>query len=448
MRINRSLAGIVWVLAAPLAAAQGIDEDALIDKMRSSMAQQGQTLSPDQELGMRLKIRGMQDRMQGLANGGLVRPPAPLAAPAVSPSVAPPPGARSTADLAKQVAALPAPHPVQTEPRRDGFTMEGRLLVDAEGPIQRAAVDPLTGDFTYLVPRMDGSQVLKRGRGTAPAFVVGVLAGRPGQWTLQTLDGQTIAGDGFVTTSQGALLLRTASAFEFLPGQAVKTITLPVGWTPVPLQRGDLASTRVMLLEKDASARPESGSLGQLFQSTKRLIGAETPDDYALWHLDSGTLSTLSLSVDGKQVMRVGDCRRQNAIVNKCASAEAYESLWTPDGSRNNRHYFWQAQWFNTPSGPMGVVHQMGTKEVRLFDLKTGKQVVAFRRPLGIARSEAAYRQDGRVTVTAQLGFSTYTLADARALLDQLPDQRGVEPEGSLINGLPEGATAPASATP
>lgn len=183
-------------------------------------------------------------------------------------------------------------------------------MVDAEGSIQRAAVDPSTGDFAYLIPRMDGTQVLKRGRGTAPAFAIGVLAGRPGQWTLQTVDGQTIAGDGFVMTSQGALLLRAASAFEYLPGQPVKAITLPAGWTPVPLQRGDLASTRVMLLEKDTSSQPESVSLGQLLQSTKRLLGTEAPDDYALWHLDSGTLSTLALSIDGKQVTRYSDCRR------------------------------------------------------------------------------------------------------------------------------------------
>lgn len=94
----------------------------------------------------------------------------------------------------------------------------------------------------------------------------------------------------------------------------------------------------------------------------------------------------------------------------------------------------------------MAVVHQMGTKEVRLFDLKTGKQVVAFRRPFGIAHSEAAGGQDGKIRVTAQLAFSSYTLDDARALLDRLPDQRGVELDGTLINGLPESAAGSASA--
>lgn len=425
--------------------AQAIDEDALIEKMRSGMAQRGQTMSPEQELSMRLKIRESAARMQNLGGTGgpMVVPPAmPGNVPMAAPAVAQPP-TRSTAELAQQIAALPAPQPVQFEPRKDGFLINGQLMVDPEGKVGRAAVDPLTGDFAYLVQRMDGSQVLKRGRGTAAPLTVGQVSARPGQWMVQTVDGQTLAGDGLVLSSQGALVLRAASAFEFRPGQPLRTIAIPAGWTPVPHQRGDVASTRTLLLEKDTSDQPAKdslvGSVTGLWSLAKRVVGAEEPNDYALFNLDSGMLTTLTLSLDGKHVTRYSDCRRQNAVVNRCNSASSYESLWNPDGSPNNFHYFWRAQWFNTPSGPVAVVHQGSTTEVRLFDLTTGKQVVAFRRPLGIARHSAELTPEGKLRVTAQLAFTTYVLEDARALLDQAPDQRGVAVEGTIIAGQTEG---------
>ncbi len=433
------------------ARAQAMDEDALIEKMRSGMAQRGQTLSPEQELAMRLKIRETLSRMQNLNGAG---GPAALASPGVMPMAmaAPAPAAapqptKSTAELAQQMTALPEPQAVQFEQRKDGFVINGQLVVDPEGKVERAAVDPLTGDFAYLVQRMDGRQVLKRGRGTAtPPLVVGQVSARPGQWMLQTVDGQTLAGDGLVLSSQGALVLRAASAFEFRPGQPLRTITIPTGWTPVPLQRGDVASTRTLLLEKDTSGQPAKdslvGSVTGLFSLAKRVVGAEEPNDYALFHLDSGMLTPLTMSLDDKQVTRYSDCRRQNAVVNRCNNATSYESLWNPDGSPNNFHYFWQAQWFNTSAGPMAVVRQGSTKEVRLFDLTTGKQVVAFRRPMGIARHSAELMPDGKLRVTAQLAFTSHTLEDARALLDRAPDQRGATVEGTIIAGQPEGSAA------
>ncbi|HEY0954973.1 MAG TPA: hypothetical protein VGE36_09470 [Roseateles sp.] len=430
--------------------AQAVDEDGLIEKLRSGMAQRGQTMSPEQELSMRLKIRETAARMQNLSSGGagLAAPPpaVPGALPMAAAAVAPQP-TRGTAELAQQIAALPAPQAVQFEPRKDGFVINGQLMVDPEGKVGRAAVDPLTGDFAYLVQRMDGSQVLKRGRGTAAPLTVGQINARPGQWMVQTVDGQTLAGDGLVLSSQGALVLRAASAFEFRPGQPLRTIAIPSGWTPVPLQRGDVASTRTLLLEKDTSGQPAKdslvGSVTGLFSLAKRVVGAEEPNDYALLHLDSGMLTTLTMSLDDKQVTRYSDCRRQNAVVNRCNSATSYESLWNPDGSPNNFHYFWQAQWFNTPSGPVAVVRQGSTKEVRLFDLATGKQVVAFRRPMGIAKHSAELTPEGKLRVTAQLAFTSYALEDARALLDQSPDQRGAAVEGTIIAGQADGA-APA----
>lgn len=450
MRLSfATLAASLLLALHGVVAAQAMDEDALIEKMRSSMAQRGQTMSPEQELSMRLKIRETLQRVQSLGGGA---GPAPVTA-AVAPMAAPTPGAaqpaqRGTADLAQLIAALPASQTVQVEQRKDGFVINGQLVVDPEGRVERAAVDPLTGDYAYLVQRMDGVQVLKRGRGTAAPFAIGQVSSRPGQWMLQTVDGQTLAGDGLVLSSQGALLLRAASAFEFRPGQAMRTISIPAGWTPVPLQRGDIASTRTLMLEKDGSARPSpdslAGSVAGLFSLAKRVVGAEEPNDYALFQLDSGTLTPLAMAIDDKQVTRLSDCRRQNAVVNKCSKASSYESLWNPDGSPNAFHYFWQAQWFNTANGPMAVVRQASTKEVRLFDLSSGKQVVAFRRPMGIARHSVEMTPEGKLRVTAQLAFSSYTLDDARALLDRAPDQRGATVEGTIIAGQPEG-TAPAT---
>jgi hypothetical protein len=315
--------------------------------------------------------------------------------------------------------------------------------MDPEGKISRYSVNPLSGDFTYLLEKSDGTRLVKRGRGSqVPAFLIATIVGRSGSWAVRAVDGQSSEGDMYVLSPQGMVVMREDAAFELIVGKAIRSFALPKGWSPVPLQRGDISGTRYMLVEKSADARPADGSLDAIFQGFKRLSGSEMADDYALLNLDSGKLVKLALDIDGKKVTRMSECRKRNAAVNVCNKAESFESLWGADGSPNTWHYFWQVVWMDTPEGPMAISNQRWSSEIRLFDLRSGKEVVAFRRPLGIASWKVAPGPSGTYTLAAQLAFTVHKVPDVRKLLDTASDWTGKVADGTVIAGVAEGVAA------
>ena len=425
----------------------GLDIDELVETTRADFAKRGLTLTADQEARMRLQHRQalMQVQMlQAFTGQGLplVRPPAPV--PEVSQ-----PAAISTENLALRVSQLPAPESVQVQSRREGFELNGIRVMDPQGKISRYSVNPSSGDFTYLIEKSDGSRLVKRGRGTqTPAFLIANVLGRPGSWSVRAVDGQSSEGDMYALSPLGLVVMREDAAFEFVAGKSIRSFALPKGWSPVPLQRGDISGTRYMLVEKSADARPAEGSVGSIFQTFKRITGSEEADDYALLHLDSGRIVKLAIDMVGKNVTRMSECRKQNAIVNLCNKAESFESLWDTDGSPNTWHYFWRVEWMDTPDGPMAISNQRRSSEIRLFDLRSGKEVIAFRRPLGIANWRVTPGPSGTYALAAQLAFTVHKVADVRKLLDTAPDWTGKIADGTIIAGVPENAAAPSPVVP
>ena len=63
-----------------------------------------------------------------------------------------------------------------------------------------------------------------------------------------------------------------------------------------------------------------------------------------------------------------------------------------------------------------------GLGKVSATDLNSGKKVILFERALGIAAFSATQDANGKIGVTAQMGFSSESRDDVLALLDSLPD--------------------------
>ncbi len=458
------------LLAGAAANAQfdGMSEDELITRYRNDAQQRGLPFGPEHEMRLRLQYRQLQMLGQALAGQGVTgmkmqvpgggtqgfpglppsvtnQNPAPNAA-AMTQVAPPPPSApepQTTTVLQQQMSALPAPRFTEVVARRDGFTLNGVPVVDPAGRIVQFAASTATGDYTYKVEQGDGTGVIKRGRGSAPAFVMARVTGQSGSWTVHGIDGQQLGADSITLTPVGLIGTRDTAAFEFSAGKPIRSHALPDGWSPVPLQRGDVAGTRYLLVERNSDSRPRSGSIGALLQTTKRLVGAEAADDYALLNLDTRQLTPLNIDIAGKNVIRTSECRRKNAAVNVCAKAESFESLWRTDGMRNWGHYYWRVYWKLTPQGPLAIALQNGVKELRLFDLATGKQAIAFRRGLGISSWSAQEHPDGRLSLNADWVFQGHPLDDARRLLDEAPDVRGKELEGTYVAGRPETTPEP-----
>ena len=439
---------LATMVATPLLAIADIEEDNWINQLKTISEQQGQPLRPEAEARLRLQfqqMKMMQSRsgqqsgrasilglMQGLgAQSAQVPTQAmPLAATQQNPGA-----------LTQQLQQFPPPAPADIVVRKDGFLLNNAVITDPAGRITKFSASPRTGDYTALVNRNDGTQWLKRGRGNAIPIQVAAIQGNFGNWSFQFADGQVMQVDSFALTPVGVIGIRDTTAFEWAAGQQTKTIGIPSGWSPVALQRGDIASSRHMLVERNADSKPASGSLGALFQSTKRLIGAESADDFALLNIDTGRLTVMAIDSSGKNMLRTSECRRKNAIANVCAQAQSYETLWQPDGTPNFRHYYWRVLWWDEARGPVAAALQDGVKEVRLFDLATGKEVVAFRSVLGYSSLPGKQTSTGQVV----LGFktkdpSTENGVDVRSILTSGTDMRGQTASGSYAMGLADGA--------
>lgn len=87
------------------------------------------------------------------------------------------------------------------------------------------------------------------------------------------------------------------------------------------------------------------------------------------------------------------------------------------NGGRNIQHYYWRAQWLNTPQGPIAVTMEDANKKIFITDLTTGRKVVAFHRTLGIADMDVNQDPNGTVSIKAQLAFSHESVDDAVGFL-------------------------------
>ena len=317
------------------------------------------------------------------------------------------------------------PADMRIEDLKDGFKINGQPFIDSEGRISQYAFDILTAEVTYLVEINPGNFTVKYNRlgGSQDGITIATAQKNSAGWSVQLSTGKTLRGELLTILPKGLLISRDTAAFKYVPGLGVQNIGIPQGWITAAFQRGNVGSSNHLLLEKNAG--DSSSSSGGLWGSIKGLgsaVGIGKTEDYALLNIKDGNLTLFNISANGKDVSSYSNCRKQNNLINKCDSMTTLASLFANDGSRNINHYFWRTNWFNTPQGPIAVALEGNLQDVTVTDLISSKRVVLFNRTLGIHDFDAKQAPDGKVIVTAQLGFASETNNDALAFIQAAPD--------------------------
>jgi hypothetical protein len=154
------------------------------------------------------------------------------------------------------------------------------------------------------------------------------------------------------------------------------------------------------------------------FKALGSTLGISKKEDYALLNIDTQKLVPINISMEDKRVQVMSRCRKINALVADCAQMDSYDSLFQPNGMHNMTHYFWRINWFNANGRPILVSQEGGLTKVAATDLAADKKVMLFERAMGIASFSASQDIDGKINVSAQMGFSTETKNDVLAMLD------------------------------
>lgn len=433
---------------APVAAAKGIPpsewtpkETQMIAQYRAAYQKQGMPFTDEQASltvqSMRETIARLTGNMavaQALASRSLPNMPAVdprlFTAPQAmaQASTAASPSSLTEQQLAAEIAALPAKSGnLVVKQRREGFTINGQPVVDAEGRITLYAFDVVTGDVTFAVQTPNKLEIKYLRAGASATPITLAFAARTADgWSVQTVTGLNLSGNSISVIPCGLLVSRPGAAFRYDPGQGVKNIPVPEGYVLASIQRGNIGGTGFVLLERDIPPNdPQAGLLGTMRSmagSVKALganLGLNAKPDYALYNGDTNSMISLNIDMDGKDVTAMSGCHRQNLAINRCDSAQTFESLYEQSGGRNIHHYYWRAQWLNTPTGPIAVTLEAGNRDVFITDLASGKKVLAFHRALGIADMEVTQNPDGTVAIEAQLAFQHQSIPDAAAFLAQ-----------------------------
>ncbi len=376
-------------------------------------------------------LMGSIGTLQMLANPANARA-MQQAAPAVSATpagaaAAPSPQVITEAALAARFAAWPrASRGVVFQRMRDGFTANGQHVVDPEGRIVSYAFDAPSADYTDVVATSPLSITVKRGRAIAGVTPIPIAsATRDGNgWQVTTVTGSRLSGQSLIPTSDGFVVVRGDVGFLYVAGKGISNITPPPGFSIANFQNGDIGSTGYILLERIPQQNPAAAGLGGLLSSIKSLgatLGMNQKADYALMRIRDGHLVPIDVPEDDKQVLLMSDCRRQNAVVNVCAHAQSYDSLYQPDGSKNIGHYFWRIHWFRSDGHVIAISEENGVATLAMTDLDSGRRVILFHRAMGISDYSVGEDADGKVDVDAQWMFTHHALHDVAALLDRPP---------------------------
>jgi len=412
-------------LAAGAAVAADLtpQEQAGMNAIRQSYIKQtGHPPTPAEERSL-LDMWRNAARLAGTAGGMAQQTPAQHGMQAPSSG-----GAMSEQALASQLDAMgSAKTRVRIEGARDGLRIDGESFLDPEGPIRSYAFDVLTGDITYTI-RTGDTVVYKYLRAGSSADPVSLATAQLLQtgWQVTTVTGKTFSGDAVAPLAKGFMVSRSGSIFRYEPGKSSKGTPLPDGWVMAQFQRGNVGATHFILLEREQPAQGQNGgpmgSLGGLLDAAKSIgamTGLSKKEDYALLNLDTRKLYPLNIQVDGKIYTFMSNCRKRNYFVSDCATATSVESLYGADGDRNYSHYFWKANWYATPSGPIAVTMENGMTDVYVLDLDSGKKVTAFHRGFGLSKFESGQAPDGTVAVQANLAFDHQQIADAGRFLKE-----------------------------
>jgi hypothetical protein len=248
---------------------------------------------------------------------------------------------------------------------------------------------------------------------------IGRLLRTPDSLVFEGATGRTLRGDVVFPLTDGVLVMRDSVGFRYVAGEGVRQVALPKGWNPAALQRGNISTTGWMLLEKD-TAEEKANPLNTLIGLTKIVTGAPT-QEYALFNLADNRMVPLDVSTSGKNVTKMSQCRRKNAVVNVCDKATSYEALWDANGQRNDSHYFWRIDWQQTAAGPVLVAWEHNTVQINAYDLTSGKMVSLFERVLGLNEFVPQLGADGRYRVASRMVLERVSVDDVAQELRSRP---------------------------
>lgn len=331
--------------------------------------------------------------------------------------------------LAEQIGQWPAAKgPFEIEQFRDGFSVNKQRILDPEGQIVKYAIDAKTGDYAYLVQRMPGQFVVKVARYQAAAPVAVAMAyQQSGMWTVETATGARLGGNRLLLQPGGVFIARDNVVFSWIPGKGTSNYAAPETHRLAAHQNGDVGATGWILLEKRADTKSSEGGVlanttaGALFSAVKGLgaaLGVNAADaDFALFELATGNTVPLAVSLDDKNTQILSQCRQRTRLVSECDRLDLVESLYGVDGQPNKTHYYWRIAWYRTDKGPIAVTMENSIRKIEAVALASNQRVTVFERTLGIGGSSSKQMPDGRVQVTARLGFELAVNEDVAALL-------------------------------
>lgn len=313
---------------------------------------------------------------------------------------------------------------VSFEHSKDGVKIDGVMYLDPEGEITKVGSNSLTGEFSYLARTNRNEYVVKYNKSGSSADAItlayATIDARGAKVT--TVTGSKLSGNSIIPTSRGFIIARDSSVFNFDPRDGVTNFSAKNNYHIAKYQNGDVASTGYVLLEKDpeVNANPVTNLMSS-FSSLTSTIGLteDKVSEYLLANVKTGSVVPLNIRTDGKKINVLSECKKKNSFVNKCAKSESRESLYKQNGFKNLSHYFWKVYWFNTPDGLYAVAQESGLKKVTIINLNTAKKSTAFERTLGISGFTATQTPEGKITVSAHLGFSTETIDDAVAFFNK-----------------------------
>ena len=249
---------------------------------------------------------------------------------------------------------------------------DNRRYIDPLSPIVSTSGLSETGWATYTTRgNKDDDFIVKRANfiQQGPPEVIGTLERQRGEWRFTGRDGQTYAAYGYHLTSKGILLFRSQSVFTYLPSREPRAHQLPEGWTFAWSQRGDVESSRMLIVQKAAV----------------RTWGE--PNNYLIGFFD---IDRGKITQEIKMHLPPGN----------------------EEAAFQNRFHL-----YSTSKGPMSIALEDMLKHVTVRNLRTGEKRVAFERNAGIARVQATRQNTGRILIKAEVGFSDEYIYDAEDFL-------------------------------
>lgn len=401
-------------------AAVSPEDAALREQIRAMYKQMGRAASEAELDAALTAFKQKQAAMMGsimalqaqAKAGGMPMPAMPNAAAAIA---APQASAIAENDIRLQMEAWPAFAGLKDVKRlQDGIEIDGQPLIDPEGRISQYAIDEASGNLGYVVDLPGGQKAVKLSRaGGGTPIRIATVGLNGSMWSAQLASGAAVNGNYFSVQPGGFVISRDAAIFAYQAGKGVSSFAVPRGYNVAPMQRGNIAATGYILLEK---ADANNGGLAGSLQALGKGFGLSKKEDYALLRMADGRLVTLNVEADSKNQSVGANCRKRNALVNDCSRMVSFESLWSNVGTRS-WHYFWRIDWLQSKAGPLAVVNE-GTV-LKIITLDDGKEVPVLKRALGINEFDLTRAADGVQGIRAKMGLSYETVPDIVAALSQ-----------------------------